>query len=212
MAPIIPFTDNIDDLSNERGYQFEFHCERCGNGYRSPFQEDLKAKGVGILRAAGGLLGGSLGNAAWAADSLLDRGTNSKAKDEALEKAMQAVQGNFTQCRACGDWVCNEVCWNREIGQCVKCSPFIEDEIARAQSHAHVEQIIWRTNQKHWTKDDDLGTKRQVTCEQCGAALDGAKFCPECGSPASAKKHCTNCGSEMKPSANFCGDCGTKFD
>jgi hypothetical protein len=37
MADIVPFTDNYVDLSNDSGYQFEFRCERCGNGYRSPF-------------------------------------------------------------------------------------------------------------------------------------------------------------------------------
>lgn len=80
MPPIIPFTDNIDDLSNERGYQFEFYCERCGNGYRSPFQDDLKAKGVGLLRAAGGLLGGSLGNVALGATKRSDAGNDSMAR------------------------------------------------------------------------------------------------------------------------------------
>lgn len=212
MAPIIPFTDNIDDLSNENGYQFEFHCERCGNGYRSPFQEDLKAKGAGLLRAAGGFLGGAVGNASWALDGMLDRGTNSKAKDEALQKAMDAVRGNFKQCRGCGDWVCNEVCWNTAVGQCSNCSPELEQELAKAQNLAHVNQFLWKTNQHNLTADDDIHTARQVTCNACGAALDRGKFCPECGTPVAVKKHCTQCGAELKDGAKFCGDCGTKVE
>ena len=84
MAGIVPFTDNFDDLSNMEGYQFEFKCERCGNGYRSPFVPDIKEKGRGLLRAAGGLLGGELDRLSSAADSMRwNRGTNSKAKDKA---------------------------------------------------------------------------------------------------------------------------------
>src|SRR3954447_23347384 len=94
MAEIVAFTDNIRDLSNEEGYQFEFVCERCGNGYRSPFQADMKEKGRGFLRAATSLLGdrvdgiGKLSNAA----SALDRGTNSAQKDKAMKSAVDAVK------------------------------------------------------------------------------------------------------------------------
>ncbi|HSN67725.1 MAG TPA: zinc ribbon domain-containing protein, partial [Thermoanaerobaculia bacterium] len=35
--PAIRFTDNYDDLSTDRGYQFKFYCEKCGNGYMSSF-------------------------------------------------------------------------------------------------------------------------------------------------------------------------------
>jgi len=42
---LIAFTDNFSDLSNQDGYQFEFRCERCGNGHRSPFQRDKVATG-----------------------------------------------------------------------------------------------------------------------------------------------------------------------
>ena len=82
MGDIVPFTDNYDDLSNFEGYQFEFHCERCGNGYRSPYVADVKERGKGLLRAAGGLLGGGLERLSNAADQFnFDRGTNSKQKE-----------------------------------------------------------------------------------------------------------------------------------
>ena len=38
MAEFIEFTDNYDDQSTDRGFQWEFHCQRCGNGYRSQFR------------------------------------------------------------------------------------------------------------------------------------------------------------------------------
>ena len=31
------FTRNYSDHSNDQGFQFEFHCDKCGNGYRSTF-------------------------------------------------------------------------------------------------------------------------------------------------------------------------------
>ena len=34
----IPFTSNYTDLSSERGYQFKFFCQKCGNGYTSTFE------------------------------------------------------------------------------------------------------------------------------------------------------------------------------
>jgi len=52
MSAIVPFTGNLDDLSNDKGYQFEFYCERS----------DVAVTGRGLLRAAGGLFGGALGN------------------------------------------------------------------------------------------------------------------------------------------------------
>jgi hypothetical protein len=38
VAGTIFFTDNYADRSTNDGYQFEFYCRRCGNGYSSSFQ------------------------------------------------------------------------------------------------------------------------------------------------------------------------------
>lgn len=212
MSGIVPFTDNFDDLSNMEGYQFEFRCERCGNGYRSPYVPDIKEKGRGILRAAGGLLGGGLGRLADAADSMsYDRGTNSKAKDKALADAVEAVRDEFKQCRGCGDWVCKHVCWNHDVGQCVQCSPFIAEEISRAQAQAQVEQIRERVKETDWTADLDLKNRAKVKCGACNAVVDGGKFCPECGEKLAKTSFCTECGAENKDGAKFCAECGTKI-
>lgn len=209
MAGIVPFTDNFDDLSNEEGYQFEFHCERCGNGYRSPYQANLMEKGRGMLRAAGGLFGGALGNFADAADSAMDRGTNSAAKDKALAEAVDAVRPHFKQCRGCGDWVCVDVCWNAEIGQCATCSPFVAEELSRAQAEAQVEQIREKVKQTDWTADLDTTTRAKVACGSCGAAVSGGKFCPSCGAKLSPTAFCTECGNQIPAGSKFCGECGT---
>src|SRR5690606_28933 len=88
VSEVVPFTDNIRDLSNRDGSQFEFRCERCGNGYRSAFQRDVVQTGQTIARGVGRLLGGSLGNLGYAAESLLDRSTNSSGKDRAMRQAV----------------------------------------------------------------------------------------------------------------------------
>jgi Double zinc ribbon len=209
-APV-PFTDNYRDLSNAEGYQFEFVCERCGNGYRSPFVPDIKRRGMGLMRSAGSLLGGRMQSLSYAADRLgLDRGTNSKAKDKALADAVDEVMPQFKQCRGCGNWVCQEVCWNEEIGQCVNCSPRVAEEISKAQAIAQVEQIQQKTREHDWTSELDLTTRAKVQCPDCGATVDGGKFCPECGGKLAKTAFCTNCGAEMKEGAKFCAECGTK--
>lgn len=211
MTGIVPFTDNYDDLSNMEGYQFEFHCEHCGNGYRSPYVADVKEKGRGLLRAAGSLFGGGVDRLASAADSLdLDRGTNSKAKDKALAEAVEAVKDEFVQCRGCGNWVCKTVCWNDEIGQCVECSPFVAEELSKAQAAAQLEQIQEKVKETDWTADLDVSTRAKVKCPACHASVDGGKFCPECGEKLAKTGFCGECGAELEESAKFCAECGTK--
>lgn len=206
---IVPFTDNYDDESNLEGYQFTFHCERCGNGYRSPFQPDLKEKGRGLLRAAGGLLGGRLDDLAGAADQMAwNRSTNSKQKDKALAEAVEAVRPHFVQCRSCSDWVCRDVCWNGEVGQCANCSPFLDEEIARARGDAQREQIAQRLGSMNLVEDLDLTGGKRLRCPSCEAFTDGGKFCQACGAKLDQGGFCAECGAAMKAGAKFCADCG----
>ena len=60
----IEFTDNYEDLSTGKGFQFKFYCETCGNGYMSSWKPNKSGIAGGLLRSAGGMLGGILGNAA----------------------------------------------------------------------------------------------------------------------------------------------------
>ncbi len=58
------FTRNYADRSSDKGYQFEFYCDKCGTGLRSSFQANKLGMAAGLLRAASSLLGGALGGAA----------------------------------------------------------------------------------------------------------------------------------------------------
>lgn len=210
VTDLVPFTDNFSDLSNTEGYQFEFFCERCGNGYRSEFQADVVERGKGLLRAASGLFGGRFQDLAGAADSVMDRGTNSPAKDKALRAAVESVRDEFRQCRGCGNWVCVQVCWNSEIGQCVNCSPIVAEELSRAQARAQVEQIETKVRETDWTADLDTTTRTKVKCPSCGAAVSGGKFCNSCGAKLAPTTFCSECGSNVDAGAKFCAECGTK--
>ena len=215
MTDIVAFTDNIRDLSNWEGYQFEFVCERCGNGYRGPYVKDIKEKGRGFLRAANSLLGDrleSLNKMSNAAETIsYDRGTNSPQKNKAMEQSVKAVREKFQQCRGCGNWVCVDVCWNHDIGQCLNCSPAIEEEVSRAQAAAQVRQVWEKAETVDWTKDIDIAERARLQCPHCNAKIDGGKFCPECGEKIVRKVFCGECGTEAAEGVKFCSECGTKL-
>lgn len=209
MSEIIGFTDNIRDLSNENGFQFEFVCERCGNGYRSPFVNNVAERGRGLLRGVGSMFGGKLEQLSYATQQLsYDRGTNSKAKDKAMAGAVDAVKDQFQQCRGCGNWVCVPVCWNDEIGQCLVCSPSIAEEISRAQAEAQVEQVREKVRDTDWTASLNLTSRAKVTCPHCSAKIDGGKFCPSCGGKLEVTSFCAECGTQLAAGAKFCPECG----
>ena len=69
MPTPVPFTDNYTDHSTEAGFQFEFFCERCGNGYKSGFKTNPLGVGAKVARGLGGMLGGRFWNAQYGATS-----------------------------------------------------------------------------------------------------------------------------------------------
>ncbi len=60
---LIAFTKNHDDLSTDMGYQFKFHCDKCGNGYMSSFIPSKLGTAGALLRGASQLLGGFFSSA-----------------------------------------------------------------------------------------------------------------------------------------------------
>ena len=206
----IPFTGNHEDLSTDRGYQFKFYCEKCGNGYMSTF----KTSAVGVLgsaaRVAGSLFGGVFGSVA---DSSYEvqRAVGGTAHDSALKEAVEEIAPIFKQCTRCGKWVCEPVCWNKKAGLCESCAPDLDEEMAAAQAEAAREQIHVKARTVDWTASRDVATVSGAVCGACGAKTQGGKFCPECGAPANAKKSCAQCGHEAEGVGKFCPECGQKY-
>jgi hypothetical protein len=210
----VPFTGNVTDLGNENGFQWEFRCNRCGNGFQSAFEQNVKARGRGVLRAAGRWFGGpvetfsegveSFNAYTWGAEQ-------SATKDRAFVRAVEQVRPNFRQCRGCGRWSCAQFCWNDAIGQCQECSPLVAEEIARAQADAQRYQYREQALQQDWTQGRDMGRPPNLRCNTCGGSTSGGRFCQQCGQPLQIAVHCAQCGASAAQGALYCQDCGTQL-
>lgn len=206
-SSMIPFTDNYRDKSTEYGYQFEFICERCGNGYSSSFQKSAAGIGGGLLRAASNLFGGRFGGSAYSADQLADmaRGTG---RDNALRKAVDEMRPFFHQCHRCGDWVCRDVCWNEAAGLCTNCAPKMSQELGALQSEERLRQVRDKLTETDLTQGIDVGREVVARCPKCMAETHGAKFCPECGTALATTTTCSGCGASVPAGVKFCPECG----
>jgi len=208
--PNIPFTDNYTDLSSQRGFQFKFSCEKCGNGYMSTFRANKLGMAAAAADVAGSLLGGIFGRAAQTAQSLQSMAAGPQ-HDSALEAAVKEISPLFKQCTRCGKWVCEPVCWNKKAGLCENCAPDLDEEIAAAQAAAAKEQIVEKVRQVNYLAQRDLAQVAPALCPKCGAKTQGGKFCPDCGAAISAKKKCAHCGAEADGTPKFCPECGKAY-
>ena len=194
MTDLIPFTSNFSDMSTNEGYQFEFRCQRCGNGFRSRFRPSVTGFGGRLAALGGSILGGEVGNkiqevgyiAQW------DRsGTRGVTNDKRLLEASEDVAGEFRQCLTCTDWVCRHQCWDNPANTCTTCVPSYG---AAAGYPTYGQQPSY-----------GAPTGGQ-TCTNCGAPGSG-RFCGNCGT-AFAPPNCRGCGAPSQ-GTRFCGNCGT---
>ena len=225
---LIQFVRNYDDLSTDRGYQFKFHCDKCGNGYMTQFQASTIGIAESLLNVAGNFLGG-WGRAGSAAHEV-ERVVGGKLHDAALARAVEEARPNFRQCGRCGHWACHQVCWNERANLCSTCAPDFVAELAANQAQAKADaardQLLQKAHTVDYTSGIDMAADAQVAatiaasntqaaktlCGQCGAEVGTSKFCPECGKPVAkaAPAHCPNCGTDTH-GRKFCGNCGTKL-
>jgi len=205
----IEFSNNYQDLSTDRGYQFKFHCDKCGNGYMSTFKSSFTGVATSVLDAANSLFGGLFGRAASTAYEV-QRAVGGPAHDAALKEATEEIRPLFKQCNRCGRWVCKPICFNEKAQLCEWCAPDLHEELAAAQAEAAREQVQVKAREVDWTKGVAVNTVTGAVCRSCGAKLTGGKFCPECGTPTGQKRQCT-CGAEVEPTAKFCPECGNRF-
>jgi ribosomal protein L32 len=206
MADLISFTCNYNDHSNESGFQFEFFCDRCGDGYRSTFKASAAGTASTALDIAGDLVGGIFGSLSSTADRVRDAAWG-RERDAAFKEAINEVKPLFKRCPRCTHYVC-ESCWNEEQGLCMDCAPKMASELAATKAKVGVEQM---EEQVRASKVFGGDTAARVTvCPNCGKPVGSEKFCGNCGTPLAFKK-CPNCGQMNNPAMRFCGECGTKL-
>ncbi len=207
---LIQFTKNHTDHSTDKGYQFEFFCDRCGNGFMSEFRTSVTGFATGALRTAGDLIGGVFGRVGHSTYEI-ERVVRGPAHDRAFREAVEEAKPNFRLCPKCANWVCLSTCWNAKRGLCYECAPSVETELAAAQAQTTVEQIQEKVRKQDFTRDIDLTSEAAALCPHCGARTQGAKFCPECGKPLRPKNECSRCGTKFEAGAKFCPECGNRL-
>ena len=210
MSETIEFTGNYDDLSTDRGYQFRFKCEKCGNGFMSSYQASTLGMAKAAIDMANSVFGGIFGKAAAGAYEV-QRAVGGSAHDAALREAIEEIRPKFKQCTRCGAWVCEPVCWNHEFGLCESCAPDFAQERAAAQAEAAREQLRHEAREVDWVGRQDLSKVKAAACSSCGAEVGDAKFCPECGTPQAVTRSCPDCGAEVAARAKFCPECGDRL-
>jgi len=214
MGERIEFTRNYSDLSTNKGFQFEFYCDRCGSGFRTRFKASVSGTITEVLDSAGSLFGGIFNSAANVGERMRSV-TWEKAHDEAFTEAMKELKPDFIQCPRCSSWVCRKSCWNVKKGLCKECAPDMGVEMAAAQASRSVEEVWAHAAMSEEDKKLAAGNWREnirASCPECEAPLQGnAKFCPECGARLKAKTECPSCGEKLTPGAKFCPECGQKL-
>src|ERR1051325_5512240 len=171
------FTRNHRDHSNDTGYQFEFFCDKCGNGHRSSFQASALGVGSKIAKGLGSLFGGGNLWAAGQAGEFMKDGLRGPQWDAAFERAVNELRPKFHQCTRCGHWVCPDVCWNEARQLCEACAPDLAEEAASAQAHIAAEQAATKMREVDQVADFDPRAQMLGACPSCKARLAaGAKF------------------------------------
>jgi hypothetical protein len=138
MVMLNPFTRRYEDNSSETGFQFNFYCDLCNDGFKSTFLEsETSKKGTLLKNLSGGakalshLFGGAAGvtvcSSGLGSDALSGRPNNmspewQKEHEEAFITAQNEAQQYFNRCQCCRRWVC-DIDFNEDEGMCIECSP-----------------------------------------------------------------------------------------
>ena len=88
---LIQFTKNHTDHSTDKGYQFEFFCDRCRNGFMSEFDPSVAGLAAGALRTAGSLFGGMFGQVGNSTYEI-ERAVRGPGHDKSFREAIEAAR------------------------------------------------------------------------------------------------------------------------
>ncbi len=230
--------ESYNDLCNEEGFQFEFHCNCCGKSFKSDYVKSRSyaaSKRTEKLGNAASFLGGLLGGKAAGIGNAIDRGTdmmneNSNVefdaeRQKAFDEAEAWAQKSLSRCSRCGGWFCGD-CYDSKAGMCTSCAneaaqeerDRLEEEEARRREEAERIEEEKREAEDRRKEEEERrreeaefqAEERKHICPNCGARVpDGMKFCGICGTRMI--KVCRKCGCENDITMNFCTECGEKL-
>lgn len=210
------FTENSRDLSqssgDDAGFEFEFYCQRCGDTWRSGFENYTLGRAGGWLRRASGMASNVASNVGWdvanTVGGLADAGWH-RARDGAFQRAIGKAQGHFHRCAHCTQHVCDN-CWNADRGMCRYCAPDLQTEVEQARAQGQVAAARQAASEAgaQSVQGMDVVTEHQLVCPECRAEVHGSKFCPECGHKLTDPATCGGCGEAVPAGAKFCPECG----
>jgi len=117
------FSQRIRDLGDNYGFQWDFFCDVCGAARRSPREPWAAPTRTRLLD---GLTAIALDTVLLAhpdsdPDSFISA-ARKDARDEAFERAVEAVRLDFVRCPSCLHWVCRERCWRPKADSCAHCA------------------------------------------------------------------------------------------
>ena len=217
MAGELWFSQNNRDLSNQigddAGFEFEFYCRRCGDTWRSGFENYTLGRASGWLRRASNMASSAVSNVGWdvanTVGGLADAGWH-KARDAAFQRAITKAEAHFHRCARCTNHVCDN-CFNADRGLCKDCAPDLQTEVeqARAQGEVSAARDAASAAGAQLAQGLDVSTQRQLVCPQCKSETHGGKFCPECGHRTDTPANCSSCEQPVPAGARFCPECGT---
>lgn len=195
------FVRNVTDISDDGGYKFRFHCDRCNDGVESQYvssSANILKTGLEVFQMFR-MFGGMSRNAA----QNIDRGLRGKERDAAYEKAVAEAMVHFKKCSHCGKWTCDH-CWNSNVGMCEGCAPDADEAGAKLAAQQAVQKKLQHVESSGATEAP------AITCPVCAQESGGGKFCQNCGAAVTAQKQCSKCKAPLSISSKFCGECGTK--
>jgi hypothetical protein len=193
------FVRNVEDLSDDGGYKFRFHCDRCSDGVESQYSRssaNVLKTGLQIMQI--------FRNFGWGSTAVdgVDRGLRGKERDAAYERAVSEALVHFSKCSRCGLRVCTH-CWNLRAGLCEGCAPTAIEEAGSAAAQLQARQAV-----------DAVRSGGQApgasTCPVCYQPSGGGRFCRSCGTALATVRHCAECGHELPTGTSFCGQCGSR--
>ena len=206
---LIQFTRNHPDHSTDKGYQFEFFCDRCGNGFMSEFKPSAAGYATTVLRAAGDMFGGIFRSAS-AGSYEIERAVRGPAHDTAYRECVEETKPHFRQCPKCASGSARRRAGTRGATSATSARRTSRPRLPPPRRSPRRSRSARRWRSRTSPRISTSPSDATALCPGCGARTEGAKFCPECGKPLRPKNECPRCGTKMEAKAKFCPECGQR--